>query len=251
VIMSRLAEGKIVGITGAASGIGRSTALLAAREGAAGLVVTDMNPDGLADLVEDTENEGVKTASLVGSIDQPEIPDGFVQLAVKSFGRLDAAVNNAGISGQLEAIDGLSDSAWDRVNSVNSRSVFRCIRAELRQMYSQGSGAIVSVGSAGVYGVHPRLSAYTASKCAVIGLSKVAAVGEAPKVCVSELSARDAPIHRLHRSYGGQGGSARDGPLGRVAESDEIAQALLWMCSDRSSFVTGEVMVVDGGRTIA
>jgi len=253
---SSLLADKVVVVTGAGSGIGRATAILAADEGAAGVVVTDRDADGLGQTVAEIGARGVATESLVASIDQGGAPDELVALAVKTFGRLDAAVNNAGIRGRLATIDEVDDDLWDEVIRVNLHSVMRCVRAQLRQMYAQGSGAIVNVASAVLFGFQGQLAPYVASKAGVVGLTKVAALEAGPKgvrvnvVCPGRT---DTPLFNAHASGDGPPKEKLVAaiPLGRTAAPVELADALLWLCSERSSFVNGEVLVVDGGRTVS
>jgi NAD(P)-dependent dehydrogenase (short-subunit alcohol dehydrogenase family) len=247
---------KIVAVTGAASGIGRATAILAAGEGAAGVVVTDRDGDGLAQTLAEIDTRGVAAASLVAPIDAGGAADELVALAVERFGRLDAAVNNAGIRGRLATIDEIDDALWDEVLSVNLGSVLRCLRAELRQMYAQGSGAIVNVASAVLFGFQGQLAPYVASKAGVVGLTKVAAVEAGPRgvrvnvVCPGRT---DTPLFNAHARGDGPPMEKLVAaiPLGRMAAPVELAEAMVWLCSNRSSFVHGEVLVVDGGRTVA
>jgi NAD(P)-dependent dehydrogenase (short-subunit alcohol dehydrogenase family) len=250
-----LVADKVVAVTGAGSGIGRATAILAADEGAAGVVVTDCDGDGLARTLAAIDERGVETASLVAPIDEGDAPDQLVATAVERFGRLDAAVNNAGIRGRLATIDDIDDELWDEVLDVNLRSVFRCVRAELQQMYRQGSGAIVNVASAAVFGVPRQLAPYVASKAGLVALTKVAALeagSHGVRVNVVCPGRTDTPLFNAHAR--GDGPPLEDLlaaiPLGRMASPVELAQAMVWLCSDRSSFITGDALVVDGGRTV-
>jgi NAD(P)-dependent dehydrogenase (short-subunit alcohol dehydrogenase family) len=252
---SGLLADKVVAVTGAGSGIGRATAILAADEGAAGVVVTDRDGEGLAQTLAEIDARGVASASLLAPIDEAAAPVKFVALAVERFGRLDAAVNNAGIRGRLATIDEIDDDLWEEVLQVNLGSVMRCVRAELRQMYEQGSGAIVNVASAVLFGFQGQLAPYVASKAGVVGLTKVAALEAGPRgvrvnaVCPGRT---DTPLFNAHARGDGPPMEKLVAaiPLGRMAAPVELAEAMAWLCSDRSSFVNGEVMVVDGGRTV-
>ena len=175
---------------------------------------------------------------------------------MQRFGRLDAAINNAGIRGRLATIDAVDDALWDEVQDVNLRAVFACTRAQLRQMYDQGAGSIVNVASASVFGVSAQLAPYVASKMGVIGLSRVAAVEAGPKgvrvnvVCPGRT---ETPLFTSHATVDGPplDRLVDEIPLGRTGRPAELSEALVWLCSDRASFVTGAVLVVDGGRTVA
>lgn len=250
-----LIDGKVVLVTGAGSGIGQATALLAAEEGAAAIVITDRNDDGLERTVVALEDRGAAVASVVVPVDSASAPEKLVAAAVDGFGRLDAAINNAGIRGRLAPIDEVDDDLWDEVQAVNLRAVFACMRAQLRQMYAQGSGAIVNVASASVFGVSAQLAPYVASKMGVIGLTRVAAVEAGPRgvrvnvVCPGRT---ETPLFQSHATVDGPPLDRLVGeiPLGRTGRPTELAEALLWLSGDRASFVNGAVLVVDGGRTV-
>jgi NAD(P)-dependent dehydrogenase (short-subunit alcohol dehydrogenase family) len=250
-----LVEGKIVAITGGASGIGRATALLAAGAGAAGLVLADRDEQALARTAKEIHESAsgpVPVEEVVVDVTADEGPDAVVGRAVARFGQLDAALNAAGVEGGAHPLDVCTDEEFDAVLEVNVRALFRCVRAQLRQMYQQGSGSIVNVASAAVFGVHPGLGAYVASKSAVLALSKVAAK-EAGKrgVRVNALCPGLTDTPMLRESLGVRpqiDDIAARISLGRIGRPDELAEAALWLCSDRSSFTTGTGLVVDGGR---
>lgn len=250
--MSELLDGKIVMISGAASGIGRATALLAARSGAAGLLLVDRDGDALDGAVKEVAAEGCAAEGLAVDLSGEDAPEEIVQRAVERFGRLDAAVNAAAIEGGAFELVELSDETFDAVMAVNVRAVFRCLRAQLRQMYAQGSGSIVNISSASIFGVHPTLGAYVSSKAAVHSLSQVAAKeAGAHGVRVNTVCPGLTDTPMLRSSFGQRpltGDIASRIPLGRVGQPSEIAEAILWLCSDRSSFSTGGALVVDGGR---
>lgn len=251
---ARLLEGKVVAITGAGSGIGRATAHQAAAEGARALVLTDRDGDGLETTVAALGLDRSAVACVVGSITEPAAGDQLVEAAVSRFGRLDAAVNNAGVRGELSQLHDLTDEQFDEVIDINLRAVFRCMRAQLRQMYEQGAGSIVNIGSASVMGVSPQLAPYVASKMGVIGLMKVAskeAGQHGVRVNVVCPGRTDTPLLNVHHGSGFT--SADDAvkpiPLGRFGQPSELADAIVFLCSDRSSFVNGANLIVDGGRT--
>ena len=254
-----LLDGLVVLITGAASGIGQAAAELAAREGARGLVISDRNAPALDAVAEELRAAGTDVESRAGEITDAEINQDLVARAVARFGRLDAAVNNAGIRGPEVHLADLPDAEFDRVLDVNLRAVFRGMRAQLTQMYAQGSGAIVNVASAGVFGVGPTLGPYVASKLGVIGLSKVAAKEagrRGVRVNVVAPGRTDTPLLGSFAAASGGAAGEHDAaalvapiPLGRMGRPDELGDAIIYLCSDRSSFVNGAVLTVDGGRT--
>lgn len=251
--MSDLMHDKVLAVTGGASGIGLATALLAARSGAAGIVLADRRADALAAAADAVKAEGCLLEALEVDVTTAEGPDSIADLAVRRFGRLDAAVNAAGLEGGVHPLDTCGDEEFDAVMDVNVRGVFRCMRAQLRQMYRQGSGSIVNVASAAVFGVHPGLGAYVASKSAVLALSKVAAKEAGPHgVRVNALCPGLTDTPMLRESLGTRQQTtdiAQRIALGRIGTSAELAEAALWLCSERSSFTTGTSLVADGGRT--
>jgi len=246
-------EGKVVAVTGAASGIGRATALLAARSGARGLVLADLAADGLADTAAEAAAGGVQVATLTGSVGDPATAGAIVAQAVDRFGSLDAAVNAAGTMGDAAELADYPDGSFDQVMDVNVRGVFRCLRAELRQMYAQGAGCVVDVASASVFGVHAELGPYVASKAAVIAMTKVAAKEAGRRgVRVNAVCPGLTDTAMLRESMQRRPATsdiAAAIPLGRVGRPEEIAQAIVWLWSDSASFANGSILVVDGGRS--
>lgn len=249
--MSGSLTGQVLAITGGASGIGRATALLAARSDAAGLVLADLDEDALRTTGRELARWGCAPELLV--LDVRERAGDIVERAVDRFGRLDAAVNCAGVEGGTLPLHLCADDAFDAVIDVNLRALFRCMRAQLDQMYRQGAGCIVNVASAAVFGVHANLGPYIASKAGVLALSRVAAKEAGPHgVRVNAIcpGLTDTPMLRLardERSTSTDEIAARI-PLGRIGSPEEQAEAIVWLCSARSSFVNGAALVADGGR---
>jgi len=246
-------DGKVVAITGAASGIGRATALLAARSGARGLVLADRAAEGLAETAAAASAIGASVDTVTGSVADTATADAIVARAAGRFGSLDAAVNAAGLMGDAAEFADYPDDAFDRVLDVNVRGVFRCLRAELRQMYAQGAGCVVNIASASVYGVHAGLGPYVASKAAVIAMTKVAAKEAGRRgVRVNAVCPGLTDTAMLRESMQVRPATsdiAAAIPLGRVGRPEEIAQAIAWLWSDAASFANGAVLVVDGGRS--
>jgi len=251
--MTGLLAGKVVLVTGGASGIGRATAALAAGYGAAGIVVADVNEAGVREVAELLSGTGTEVVPCAGSLTSAEAADRIVATAVERFGRLDAAVNAAGVMGVVGGFADYTDDAFDAVKQVNVWGSFRCLRAELRQMYRQGSGSIVNVSSASVFGMHTELGPYIASKAAVLAMSRVAGKEAGPRgVRVNAVcpGLTDTPMLQLSMVERPETEDVlAQVPIRRMAHPTEIAEAILWLCSDRSSFTNGSALVADGGRS--
>jgi NAD(P)-dependent dehydrogenase (short-subunit alcohol dehydrogenase family) len=254
--MRPLLEDKAALITGAASGIGRATALLFAEEGAI-LMLADVDEEGGRETARLVGERGTNALFVRCDVAVSGEVEAVVETAVEQFGRLDCAFNNAGIEGSNAPTVEYDDEAWNRVIAVNLTGVFFCMKHELRQMAAQGFGAIVNTASvAGVMG-YPNLSAYNASKHGVVGLTRTAALEYANRgvrvnaVCpawietpmVMERGPAPASIPAVYRAL------ADLHPLKRLGTPEEVAHAVAWLCSDASSFVTGQPLLVDGGLT--
>ena len=243
--------GKVVLITGGGGGIGGAAATLCAQEGADAVVVADTNGDTVTDVAAQLAAMGVTAIGATVDITDEQSVAGLVDTTVERFGRLDAAVNAAGISGDMTPLVDLEPSAWDQMVAVNLTGTYRCLRHQLRHMVPQGSGAIVNTSSgAGLVGV-PGLAHYAAAKHGVLGLTKSAALEHARSgVRINAIcpGTTDTPMIRSfvgsdERAARMVGNSVGRGSMG---EPGEVAEAIVWLCSDRSSFVNGESMVVDG-----
>ena len=254
--MSRLLEGKVALLTGGASGIGRATALRFGQEGAR-VVLADIDDSGNAETAELVSARGGETLHVHCDTSDPGEVEALVEAAVERFGRLDCAFNNAGIGGASAAVTDYELEAWNRVLAVNLTGVYLCMQSELRQMVAQGGGAIVNTASVvGVMG-YPHLAAYTAAKHGVIGLTRTAALEYARHgirvnaVCpgwtetAMVMDAGPAPASNPE-VYAAIAGMA---PMKRLGRPSEIASAVVWLCSDAASFVTGHPLIVDGGVT--
>jgi 3-hydroxybutyrate dehydrogenase len=251
--MPETLNGKVALVTGAASGIGRATALTFAREGAK-LVIADMNEDGgqqTAHMI--TENGGEATFVHVDVSNATEVK-AMISKAVETYGRLDCAHNNAGVTQRDYPPTGeYPEDDWNRVIAVNLTGVWLCLKYELQQMAQQGGGAIVNTASAaGLIGLAGR-AAYVASKHGVVGLTKTAALEYAKQGirvnCVCPGYIRTPMVEYVIQHEGPQleeQMAARE-PIGRLGKPEEIAETVVWLCSDAASFVTGHAMAVDGG----
>ena len=251
--MAGLLDGKAALITGAGGGIGRATALAFAREGAR-VAAADLAADAARETVAQINAAGGQAVALGGEVASDAAVEAMVAAAVAAYGRLDCAFNNAGIAGWQVDASGKktaewSEEAFDRMIAVNLKGVWLCMRHELPQMQAQAGGAIVNTGSiAGLVGL-PTSSAYVAAKHGVIGLTKTAALEYAEAnirvnaVCPGYIRTRmTEPSMQLR----GEAILAQT-PLKRMGNPEEIAEMVLWLCSERASYVTGAAYNVDGG----
>ncbi|SFS10182.1 NAD(P)-dependent dehydrogenase, short-chain alcohol dehydrogenase family [Halomicrobium zhouii] len=243
-------EGQTAIVTGAASGIGRETAEQFAA-GGANVVVTDVDAGGGAETVERIESaDGTATFVETDVSDAGDV-EAMVQEAVDAYGGVDVAVNNAGIEGETEPLADLSEDAWDRVLDVNLKGLWLCMKHELPELVAGEGGAIVNLSSiAGL--VSAGGAPYVASKHGVIGLTRVAATQYAGDnvrvnaVCPGVIDtpmvdrAGEADPEAIDQFVGMQ-------PLGRKGTPEEVASAIVWLCSGEASFVTGNAYPVDGG----
>ena len=246
-------EGQVALVTGAGSGLGLATAKVFAESGAS-VVLADWNEDSVRSAVDDLTALGHKALAIRCDVADEADVAAMVQQTVSTFGGLDAAFNNAGIQvPPSDAADEIAEN-FDRVNAINLRGVWACMKHELRHMRTQGSGAIVNCSSLGGLVGLPSRAAYHASKHGVIGLTKSAALEYAPRgirinaVCPGTI---DTPMvsEMLEKQADATKEILRDQPIGRLGRPEEIASAVLWLCSPGASFVIGHPLAVDGGFT--
>jgi NAD(P)-dependent dehydrogenase (short-subunit alcohol dehydrogenase family) len=249
--MAGRVEGKVSLITGGGSGIGRATALLFGREGAR-VVISDYNAEGGERTAKEIRNAGGAAEFHAADMSNPAQVEALIGKIVAAHGRLDCAFNNAGIEGQMASTPECSLENWDRVIAINLSGVFYCMKYEIAQMLKQGGGAIVNTSSAaGLIGL-AGAPAYVAAKHGVAGLTKTAALEFAQRgirvnaVCPGFI--RTPMVERvLDRGSFNEEQIFAAEPMHRLGKPEEIAEAVLWLCSDASSFVTGLPMPVDGG----
>jgi NAD(P)-dependent dehydrogenase (short-subunit alcohol dehydrogenase family) len=237
-------SGRAALITGAASGIGRASALAFASAGAS-VALLDIDAEGLADTAAAASAAGVRAEALVADVRDLQAVTGAVGCAVTAFGRLDAALNNAGVPGPYLPLDEYSEEDFMRILQVDLAGVWRCMRAEIRQMRAQGHGAIVNTSSMLGAAAMPDNGAYIAAKHGVHGLTRAAALelgGTGIRV-----NAIAPGVTRTGMTSAVSDDLLRTVPLGRIAEPAEIAAAAVWLCSPEASYITGSVLVADGG----
>jgi NAD(P)-dependent dehydrogenase (short-subunit alcohol dehydrogenase family) len=248
--MNGLLEGKAALVTGAASGIGRATAVAFAREGAQ-VMLADVDEVGGRSAAAAITNEGGDARFAVANVTSEASVEALVAEIVDTFGRLDCAVNNAGMTGAMGPLHRLSLEEFRRVLDLNLIGVFLSMKYEIPAMQSAG-GAIVNMASGAGLIAAPALSAYCASKHAVLGLTKTAAMENARTgIRINAIcpGSTDTPMLQASMAANAQVKKMilAGQPSGRLGTPDEIAEAAVWLCSDRASFVTGHSMLVDGG----
>jgi len=249
--MAGLVQGKIVLVTGGGSGIGRAAALTLAKEGAK-VAVSVIVVAGGEETVRLIQAAGGEAIFIKADVAKAAEVEALINKVVETYGRLDCACNNAGIEGEMATTVDCSEENFDRIIAVNLKGVWLCMKHEIPQMLKQGGGAIVNTASvAGLVGFQG-LPAYVASKHGVNGLTKTAAL-EYAKHGIRINAVCPGVIHTpmLDRLFSGQPGVdetiAAMEPVGRLGKPEEIAAAVVWLCSDAASFVTGLPMAVDGG----
>ncbi len=251
--MDKLFENKVALVTGGSFGIGRATAIAFAKRGAKVIV---------ADWVEDKKEATLKEIKEAGSegifvhIDVSKANDvgAMIEKAIAVFGHLDLAFNNAGIEGNMAPVHECTEENWDKTIAINLKGVWLCMKQEILQMQKVGKGAIVNCASVAGLSGFAGLAAYVASKHGIIGLTKTAALENAKTgirvnaVCpgvihtamIDRLTGSDKEVEKQYIAME---------PLGRMGQPEEVAEAVIWLCSDAASFVTGHAMTVDGGFT--
>jgi NAD(P)-dependent dehydrogenase (short-subunit alcohol dehydrogenase family) len=247
--MAGTMEGKIALVTGAGSGIGKAIALAFAQEGAS-VVVADVDSLGGEETVSKIKDLGGRGKFLKCDVSRKADVQTLVAETINEFGQLDFACNNAGVHHpKPESFTEIEEEEWDRITATNLKGVFFCMQSEILQMQKQGGGVIVNVASMAGIVAEPGGYCYTASKHGVMGLTKVAAFEYAQKgirinaVCpaVVDTPLVDALPEETRQMMLGMH------PIGRFGRPEEIAGAVMWLCSDLAGFVTGTGVILDGG----
>ena len=244
-------EGKVALITGGGNGIGLATARLFAERGAR-VAIADVNREAGEQAAELLRQSGAEVMFVYGDVSDKAVVEQMVAETVATLGGLDYAANNAGITHPKDAE--WDDDAFQRTLDINLSGVMHCLKAELRHMLAAGKGSIVNTASIGglIASVVPSLPAYTASKHGVIGLTKVAALRHARDGIRVNAVLPGVTFTNMVKDVMELGEEERKvlenmAPMGRVARPEEIAEAIIWLCSDKASFVTGHSLVVDCG----
>lgn len=248
-------EQKVVLVTGGSTGIGLATALAFAREGATVVVASRRVAEGeQAQAL--LREQGAKASFIATDVTSEAEVEHLVKEIVTRYGRLDIAFNNAGTLGAFGGIASLSEEDWDATIEGNLKSTWLSMKYEIQQMLAQGGGVIVNIGSnIGVYSVRPSLGAYAVAKAGVQTLTKAAAL-DYISAGIRINSVSPGPIRTPMSKRSGEADEERDQrvaanlPIGRIGETEEVANAVLWLSSPEASFVVGHDIVLDGGFTL-
>jgi NAD(P)-dependent dehydrogenase (short-subunit alcohol dehydrogenase family) len=253
--MEKIFDGKVALVTGGSFGIGRATAVAFAKRGAK-VVIADWIQDEEKQTINQVRSVGGEILFIKCDVSNHDDVKNMVEQTISSFGRLDYAFNNAGIEGEMGYTPECSEENWDKTMSINLKGVWLCMKYQLPRMSTNHYGAIVNCASVAGLNGFPGLPAYVATKHGVVGITKTAALEYAAKgirvnaVCpgvihtamIDRVTGNDKEVEKKYAAME---------PVGRMGSPEEVAEAVIWLCSDAASFVTGIAMPVDGGFTTA
>jgi NAD(P)-dependent dehydrogenase (short-subunit alcohol dehydrogenase family) len=243
-------RGKVCLVTGGGSGIGRATALKMAEEGAAAVLIAGRRQAEIESAAAECESLGTEALAVRTDVTREDEVERLVAAAVTRYGRLDAAFNNAGFQEKRAPLERQASAVYDAVFDTNVRAVFLCLRHQLPVMFAQGAGRIVVNASvSGVRNPNPGFSLYSASKAAVISLVRSAALEAAPRgVSINAVAPGRVVTDMMLRAGVGDMATVAAGlPLRRMGTAEEVAEAVVWLLSDASSYVVGHMLAADGG----
>jgi NAD(P)-dependent dehydrogenase (short-subunit alcohol dehydrogenase family) len=247
-------QDKVALVTGGSSGMGQATAIAFAREGAKVVIAADKNVKGGQETVKLIEKAGGEATFVKTDVSKSAEVEALVNKTIEAYGRLDCAFNNAGISGSWQRLADCTEEEWDRTIGINLKGIWLCMKYEIIWMLKHGGGVIVNTASVGGVKAIPTNADYSASKFGVVGLTQSAALAYAKDgirinvVCPGLI---DTPMTQRTTAQA-TGGEPPEKmlPFGRMGTSEEIAEAVVWLCSDAASYVTGLAMTVDGGLAL-
>jgi NAD(P)-dependent dehydrogenase (short-subunit alcohol dehydrogenase family) len=248
-------QDKVVLVTGASSGIGQTSALTFAREGAKVIVSADKNIAGGEETVKMIREAGGSAAFIKCDVSKAVEVEALVNKTVETYGRLDCAFNNAGVGGTHPSIIECTEEDYDRTMNVNLKGVWLCLKYEIIYMIKHGGGVIVNMASMGGLIGTANVSAYNASKHGVIGLTKSIAIEYARDnirvnaVCPGLILTKPSDAF-LAADPEFMANAMGKTPMGRMGTTREVAETVVWLCSDAASFITGQSIVMDGGYTV-
>lgn len=249
--MEKIFKDKVIIVTGGSFGIGRATAIAFAQRGAK-VVVADVIEDKLSETIKQITASGSEGIFVQCDVSNNDEVSRMVDICIQTYGRVDYAFNNAGIEGLQATTHECTEENWDKTMRVNLKGIWLCMKAEISQMLKTGGGAIVNCASVAGLNGFPGLPAYVATKHGVVGLTKTAALEYCQKnirvnaVCpgvihtamIDRLTGKEKEVEKQFIQME---------PIGRMGNPEEVAEAVVWLCSDASSFVTGTAIPVDGG----
>jgi NAD(P)-dependent dehydrogenase (short-subunit alcohol dehydrogenase family) len=238
-------KNKVALVTGGGSGIGRASCLAFARQRAK-VVIADVSAQGSKETKQIIEEGGGQAIFVEADVSRATEVEALIKKAVQTYGRVDYAHNNAGVLGMVSPTADYSEEDWDRTLNINLKGTWLCLKYEIAQMLKQGGGVIVNTSSIAAFGAIPNSPAYVASKHGVLGLTKSAAVEYAKAgIRVNAICPGPTDTPAIERQARGK----RIGimPTKRMAKAEEVAEVVIWLCSDAASFVNGHGLTIDGG----